>query len=813
MTETTRNYVAAVCLGGMITIALAASHWPGNDESRLLFFVVSAILMSSMKVALPRIDGTLSLGFLCVLISIVELPFAHAIAVGCASVLVQCHWRRRSRILLVQSLFNASTIAISTSISSLFYHWAGDGRGGFAKALVLVATASLYFVLNTTLVTKVISLTDGTPLKKVWQECYFWTFPYYIVGACAAGLIGVLTHQFGWQSCVLVMPLIVVMFRAYSEYLGRLEDEQKHVGDIAALHLRTIEALALAIAAKDQNTHEHLRRVQVYTVEIGKALGLEGNQLEAIRAAALLHDIGKLAVPEQILSKPGKLRPDEFEKVKTHPLVGAEILEEVEFPYPVAPIVLAHHEKWDGSGYPNGLKGAEIPIGARILSAVDCFDALASDRPYRAAMPMEEAMDRVAAESGISFDPAVVEILKNRYCEFEHLSRQPRPLKRLSTSVQVKKGLSPATGFEHSGAEAPGAGHLVSIASAAQEFRMLFEVAQEAGKSLSLKETFSVLAKRIGTMVPYDAFVLYVCRERLVVAEYATGTSSELLSSLRIPFGEGICGWSAANGLPVLNGNPALEQGVTANSFDCAALQSVLAVPLMGPQGTVAVLAAYRVQKEAFTTDQLRILTAVTSGVGPAIGNALKYRELEDFATTDELTGLPNSRALFPHLATELARAKRFSGRFAVLVCDLDGFKLVNDHYGHLAGNRVLQLFAKGVKECCGEFDFAARLGGDEFVVLFSGREEELTALIGRLENAARAAGLAVCGEPIVAVSIGHSFFPDHGLDAESILSEADEQMYRRKHQRLGDVRAKRAIARSSNLTVLRAPFDRTAVG
>jgi diguanylate cyclase (GGDEF)-like protein len=303
--------------------------------------------------------------------------------------------------------------------------------------------------------------------------------------------------------------------------------------------------------------------------------------------------------------------------------------------------------------------------------------------------------------------------------------------------------------------------------------------------------------------------VLYVCRESLVVAEYATGTSSEWLSTLRIPFGEGICGWSAANGLPVLNGNPALEQGIPANSFDSAALRSVLAVPLMGPQGTVAVLAAYRGQSEAFTTDQLRILTAVTSGVGPAIANSLKYRELEDFATTDELTQLPNSRALFPHMATELARAKRFSGRFAVLVCDLDGFKLVNDHFGHLAGNRVLQLFARGVKECCGEYDYAARLGGDEFVVLFSGREEELKALICRLENAAREAGEAVCGEPIVAVSIGHAFFPDHGLDAESILAQADEQMYRRKHQRLGDVRAPRNIARLKDVTVLPMPMDR----
>src|SRR6202021_1339596 len=201
--------------------------------------------------------------------------------------------------------------------------------------------------------------------------------------------------------------------------LDRLEADKAHVEEIAGLHLRTIEALALAIEAKDTTTGDHLHRVRVYATEIGREIKMSPEDLDALQAAALLHDIGKLAVPEHIISKPGKLTPEEFEKMKIHPLVGAEILEEVKFPYPVVPIVRAHHEKWDGSGYPFGLANDEIPVGARILAAVDCLDALASDRQYRRALPLDQDMAVVLDESGKSYDPRVVEILVRRYVELE----------------------------------------------------------------------------------------------------------------------------------------------------------------------------------------------------------------------------------------------------------------------------------------------------------------------------------------------------------------------------------------------------------
>ncbi len=243
---------------------------------------------------------------------------------------------------------------------------------------MLVATASTFFVLNTAPVACVISLTEQKPLKKVWSECYFWSFPYYLLGAAIAGIVELVDKKAGWQSSLLILPVVYLIFRSYRLYLARLEAERNHAEGMAALHLRTIEALALAIEAKDCSTHEHLRRVQVYAMSIGKEMGLPESELEALRAAAVLHDIGKLAVPEHIISKPGRLTPEEFERMKIHPLVGAEILERVQFPCPVVPIVRAHHERWDGNGYPCGLRGQEIPTGARIP---DTLEKLAAEPP------------------------------------------------------------------------------------------------------------------------------------------------------------------------------------------------------------------------------------------------------------------------------------------------------------------------------------------------------------------------------------------------------------------------------------------------
>ncbi len=782
-------YVGTVSSAGALIAIYALSRWtPHNLTPALCFLVVSAIA-SALKVTLPTITGTMSVNFLFILIGIVELDFPSTLIIGCTGSLIQCLWKSKTKPKPFQVIFNTGAMAISVAASYFVYHANITGMLSEANPLRLGITACVFFLMNTIPVAAAIGMTEHKSLVRIWYDCYFWCFPYYLGGASIAWILSVFSRQTHWHASLVLIPIIYFIYRSYRTYLGRLEDEKVHVEEMAALHLRTIEALALAIEAKDHTTHDHLRRVRIYAMEIAKDLGLSASDMQALRAAALLHDIGKLAVPEQIISKPGKLTPEEFEKIKIHPVVGAEILERVQFPYPVVPVVRAHHEKWDGSGYPLGLKGEEIPMGARILSVVDCLDALASNRQYRRAMPLDRAMEIIAADSGKSFDPRVVEVLQRRYVELEQMAQaQTWDKKRLSTNVKIEKGMAPAAGFEQS--HPPSAGDrdsfdpLSSIAAARQEVQMLFELTQDLGNSLSLNETLSVVSVRLKRLVPYDSIAVYVVRDQKLVPEYVNGENFRLFSSLEIPVGEGLSGWVAQNRKPILNGNPSVEAGYMGDPGKFSTLRSALAVPLEGLNGAVGVLALYRAEKDAFTRDNLRILLAISSKVSLAVENALKYRLVENSATIDYLTNLPNARSLFLRLDSELARCRRMNTPLAVLVCDLDGFKQINDCFGHLTGNKVLSSVANGLKENCREYDYVARMGGDEFVLLLPHiTPDSVDERIGHLVRIAAAAGEVVQGKRLLSMSVGEAFFPMDGDNAEELLATADRRMYKSKQQ------------------------------
>jgi len=454
------------------------------------------------------------------------------------------------------------------------------------------------------------------------------------------------------------------------------------------------------------------------------------------------------------------------------------------------PIVRAHHEKYDGSGYPYGLKGTEIPIGARILSAVDYLDALASDRQYRRAMPLDDVMQRLGAEAGKSFDPKVVDVLKRRYKSLENLALAKSAEDgnaALSAGIKIARGPAPAAGFESAGvSDAPGreATFLSSIAAARQEAQSLFELSQDLGASLSLGETLSVFSVKLKPMVPYDAIAIYIRRGDELIPEYVNGDNYRLFASLRIPVGDGLSGWVAQNKKPIVNGNPSVEPGYLNDPAKFSTLRSALALPLEGVTGVIGVLALYRSERDAFTTDHLRILLAVSGKMALSIENALKYQQAESSATTDYLTGLPNARSLFLQLDRELARCKRDNASLTLMVCDMNGFKKINDRFGHLEGNRVLRLFAQALKDSCREYDYVARMGGDEFVVIAPGLASDAAAKkVEQIRPLAQQAGFDVCGEDMLSLSVGLAVSPDDGNDAEQLLTEADRRMYLEKQK------------------------------
>ncbi len=776
-------------VAGIGTLLQAAIHPRSKNISEFICYLGIAILASRLRVVLPGITGTLSVNFLFILVGIAELSYAEAVTLAAIAMLVQCWHPNRPG--AVQMVFNVCAGCLSAAAAYGVYHNVLANQLIDSHPLVLCLAATTYFIVNAGSIAIAISASEGKPLRDILMDCYFWSFPYYLVGAGIAGAIGWFSRAFNWETSLLFVPAIYVIYRSYRLYLGKLEVEKKHVEEMANLHLRTIEALALAIEAKDQTTHDHLQRVRVYAIEVAKELGVKGGELEALHAAALLHDIGKLAVPEHIISKPGRLTPEEFEKMKIHPVVGAEILERVRFPYPVVPIVRAHHEKWDGTGYPYGLKGEEIPIGARILSAVDCLDALASDRQYRRAMPLDEVMEKITGESGKAFDPRVVIVLKRRYRGLENLAqeRSAQGGGVVSSEVPITRETSPDAGFENAAVsdQPPGqeATFLSSIAAARQEAQSLFELSQDLGASLSLGETFSVFSVKLKPLAPYDAIAIYILRDGVLMPEYVNGDNYRLFSSLRIPLGEGLSGWVAQNRKPIVNGNPSVEPGYLNDPDKFSTLRSALAVPLEGVSGVIGVLALYRGERDAFTSDHLRILLAVSGKMALAIENALKYQQAESSATTDYLTGLPNARSLFLQLDRELARCKRDNVSLTLMVCDMNGFKKINDRFGHLEGNRVLRLFAQALKDSCREYDYVARMGGDEFVVIAPGLATDAAAKkIEQIRPLARKAGFEVCGEDILSLSVGLAVSPEDGNDAEQLLTQADRRMYVEKQKK-----------------------------
>jgi putative methionine-R-sulfoxide reductase with GAF domain len=305
--------------------------------------------------------------------------------------------------------------------------------------------------------------------------------------------------------------------------------------------------------------------------------------------------------------------------MKIHPVVGAELLEQVEFPYPVAPIVRGHHEKWDGSGYPDGLSGEDIPIGARILSTVDCLDALSSDRQYRRALPLEEALAIVQKESGKSFDPRIVDLLSRRCVELERMAKANVKVveqkTHLSTNVKVQRGAAPAAGFEASAETTVNdlASIHRSMEAAEAQLHRLERIGQQLNSCHSQSEIFSLMRDNLLREIPYDVLAVYQCQGESLIPVYLDGEAQRQFASLKIPMGMGLAGWVAENNKAIMNGNPSVEPGYLNDSSKFSTLGSALAVPLDSPTGVTHVLSLYRHGRDAFRNHELNILLSIAA--------------------------------------------------------------------------------------------------------------------------------------------------------------------------------------------------------
>jgi diguanylate cyclase (GGDEF)-like protein/putative nucleotidyltransferase with HDIG domain len=660
-------------------------------------------------------------------------------------------------------------------------------NGQVYQFLMAAALAALVnYLLNTAIVAGCIALWKNRPFFKTWREDYLWTWVAFIVGMGVAVAVSKLIIVCGFTSLLITLPVMALTYVTYKTYLGKVEASRQRIDKLTQLHLATIESLTLAIDAKDPLTRGHIQRVSRLAEGLARAVGYTEEQMEGLKAAALLHDIGKLAVPDYILNKPGKLTTAEYSKIMIHPVVGADILSNVEFPYEVVPIVKHHHERYDGGGYPSGLRGETIPVGARLLTIVDCYDALTTDRSYRQSYGRDDALNVMRSERGRMFDPllldqfiAIIDTLEDHVPVANLQALKAFEVEPLTTGRLLDPGLNspPPTRVEKA---------LRDITAAQGEALSLYEITQTLGSTLKLSEVLPVVAAKLECIANFTTQVIYLAEgDRLRVA-YVTGKNAEALKGWQMAIGEGGAGWVAEHRQMLIGGSPLADLERPLGGL-AAGYRSTAIFPLLHEAETVGALAFYCEQNSGYTPDELRLLETIATHTAAAIHNALAFERTQESALTDNLTGLPNSRFMYSFFDQERSRAERYGYPLVLMMMDLDGFKKINDTYGHHVGDEILRRVAETLRACMRSGDLLIRYAGDEFVALLHrATPEVVTDLKLRLQAAIDHCAYEVRPGRIahVGISIGHVTYGLEGTAIEELMEIADQRMYADKAAR-----------------------------
>jgi diguanylate cyclase (GGDEF)-like protein/putative nucleotidyltransferase with HDIG domain len=789
---------ALVCAWGLYhCLSLAPVEW-----ARLLVLASLVVVSGFSPVRIPGTKASVTSGDCFVFLGIILIGVPAGVVLGALDLFTSSlRTTRRATSWIAGPAASAVTVYFAGHLfylalafdSGVTRHPVGLSEplalGQLILPLILLALAQ--YTLNSVLVATLLALKGRRPVWHVWRDGYLWTSWTFFAGAFAAALVYVAIMRFGAVYVILSAPVVAATVATYRTFFERVNEKTREAAELGRLHLATVEALAAAIDAKDQTTHHHVRRVQIYSARMGELLGLSQGEIKALHAGALLHDVGKLAVPDHILNKPGRLSEAEFEKMKIHTTVGAQILERVNFPYPVVPIVRYHHEQWDGRGYPEGLKGEEIPLTARILTVVDCFDSVREDRPHRRGMTREEACALLRRGAGKHFDPRVVGVFLEHLDDFEReieaqgLDRHGFTTAETDNRAFFEDGPEAAASRAAALHDSAAPEYLSQITNAHREVYALYEIARTFGSSLDLEDTATVLVNKVGHVVPFDlcAVYLYDESEGFARAAHVAGRHAELLRGRAVAPGEGVVGFVLANRRSSYLLDPMLDfRDVTLPAG--FRFNSMVALPLARGERLLGALVVYAQEPRRYTDDHLRLLDTVARLASDALSNAMSHAEAESNALTDTLTGLPNARAMYVRFEQEAARARRTGRPFQVVMLDLDDFKQVNDTFGHQTGDRVLREVGRILHAQLREYDFLARYAGDEFVAILQDlTAEQVIELSERIERAVARFALHVRGDKHarVGISVGAATYGVHGETLDHLLLAADEAMYSAK--------------------------------
>jgi diguanylate cyclase (GGDEF)-like protein/putative nucleotidyltransferase with HDIG domain len=698
------------------------------------WFILAALTLisGSATVRLPSSYASISISETFVFTAVLLFGPAAGTVVVALDGLVISFWIAKRHSEPHRALFNMSAPAVSVWCSAnLFFLISGiaplvDRPASIHSILpALIIFAIVYFALNSWLITFIIALERNLSPVKIWSQSFLWWSMNYICGASVAILFVGFNRTIDLGYVGLILPLLLVLYATFKTSMARVEDADRHVSHINRLYLSTIETLAMAIDAKDQVTHGHIRRVQSYATRLAREVGVRDEQLiKAIEAAALLHDMGKLAVPEYILNKPGKLTVTEFEKMKLHASVGADILSAIDFPYPVVPIVRHHHENWDGTGYPDGLKATDIPVGARILSVVDCFDALTSDRPYRPRLSDADALRILSERRGSMYDPLIVDTFARVY---KHIAPDDS-VDSDSRSTEQKKIARTIAGVKGQGAPM-----FEEISAGAEEMLSLYELASELVGQVSLGDVCTVVSKHLKRLVPSTLNVFYIYNETLdeLEAKHAIGELTSVVRGLRIPVGQRLSGWVAANRQIISNSDPVLDLGDAARTHS-PRLRNCISTPLLWDDKLVGVLTMYSGESTAYTDDHRRIIEVVGRQIGHVFGRA---DEREHASQRDPLTGLPLLGAIDQLVRPVVGPSIATRSTYWLIFVDV-ALNGIRGLYGHSIADEALRHVVNQACRCLRINDVLFRNGADELIAFLGDTDDgEVNSVADRIRD------------------------------------------------------------------------------
>ena len=543
----------------------------------------------------------------------------------------------------------------------------------------------------------------------------------------------------------------------------------ENVGALARmreLYLASVRALAAAVDARDPYTRSHSARVAALSRGIAEEMQLSADQVRRIQLGALLHDIGKIGVPDAILNKPGALSPDEWVMMRSHSMLGASIVNAVEPLRDLVPIVRSHHERYDGEGYPDQLGGDLVPIEAYVVAAADAFEVIVSRRAYKPAQSVEHACAELLRCRGTQFHPAVVD-------SFLRLIERDR--------AQGAAQLRRIAGILHEDIEdVPGPGVLLEqFAASAQthgrQLAILQRLASEISAVLDIDELAERLLRIICDAMGYEnGFLLTLddAAENLVIRA-AVGPSGSYVGQ-RLPRGQGISWWVIEHGKLQNVADGRLDP----RFYGPSEIRSVLCVPLQLGDERIGALGVESVRLAAFSREDEDLLTAVSHQVAAAVRVAKLHQAAKTAAATDPLTGLPNRRSFFQRLERELAG--RDGAPLTVAIVDANGLKALNDGYGHAAGDEALVRVGAILQGGVRDGDLVARIGGDEFAVLFAGApiltaERIVRRLAERIAHSTLSLGHHL---PTIAWGVADA---DVDSTVDALVEAADRAMYRQK--------------------------------